>query len=622
MNLFDTRLLQQAGPVQRWLALTILLGLVGGIVTVLQARYLSRTVDAVFLAGRPLTDVTPWLLILLALVAVRAAALWGGELAANRGAARVKIALRERLFAHLLDLGPAYARGERTGELTNTVVEGVEALDAYFREYLPQLALAALVPLTVFIFVTPLDLVSGLVLLLTAPLIPIFMILIGNLADAMTRRQWTALSRMSAHFLDVLQGLTTLKIFNRSREQIRVIAEISERHRDATMGVLRVAFLSALVLELVATLSTAVVAVEIGLRLLYGHLAFEQAFFVLILAPEFYLPLRLLGTRFHAGIAGVTAAARIFEVLEQRESESARERISEAARRRIGEPVLSGAERCSRGGVEGSAADRTGHAVCSTQYAIRSTQYAIHFTAIHHTYPDGRSALSGVTFDILPGQVVALVGPSGGGKSTVAQLLLRFIEPTGGQITVDDVTLADLPVDVWRGQIAWVPQMPYLFNASVADNIRLARPAASMAEVIEAARQAHAHDFIQALPRGYDTVIGERGARLSGGQAQRIALARAFLKDAPFVILDEATAHLDPNTEALVQASIERLLRGRTALVIAHRLHTVRRADQIVVLDGGQIVQSGTHAELLRAPGLYHELIGGDEISLVSSRQT
>ena len=228
----------------------------------------------------------------------------------------MKTDLRERLTAHLLALGPAYTRGERTGELVNTAVEGIEALDAYFSQYLPQLALAVLIPVTFLLVVFPLDPLSGLVLLLTAPLIPVFMILIGSLADSLTRQQWTALSRMSAHFLDVLQGLTTLKLFNRSREQIAVIAEISDRYRDTTLGVLRVAFLSALVLEMVGTLSTAVIAVEIGLRVLYGRLAFEQAFFVLILAPEFYLPLRLLGTRFHAGIAGVTAARRVFEVLE------------------------------------------------------------------------------------------------------------------------------------------------------------------------------------------------------------------------------------------------------------------------------------------------------------------
>jgi ATP-binding cassette subfamily C protein CydD len=224
--------------------------------------------------------------------------------------------LRERFFAHVLELGPAYTRDERSGELVNTAVEGIESLDAYFSQYLPQLALTVLVPVTFLLLVFPLDFLSGLVLLLTAPIIPVFMILIGNLADSLTRKQWQSLSRMSAHFLDVLQGLTTLKLFGRAKDQAHVIGQISDGFRDATLGVLRVAFLSALVQELVATLSTAIVAVEIGLRLLYGHLSFEQAFFVLILAPEFYLPLRLLGTRFHASIPGVTAAQRVFEVLE------------------------------------------------------------------------------------------------------------------------------------------------------------------------------------------------------------------------------------------------------------------------------------------------------------------
>ena len=269
MNLFDKRLLCQARTVRLGLALTIALGLLAGIFTVLQARYLSRTVGLAFLSGATLAGVGPWLGALLLAGLGRAVAVWASEVSANRVAARVKADLRERLFAHLLALGPAYAREERTGELTNTVIEGIEALDAYFSQYLPQLTMAALIPLTVFAFIVPLDLISCLVLLLTAPLIPLFMILIGNLADALTRKQWTALSRMSAHFLDVLQGLLTLKLFNRSREQIAAIAEVSERNRQTTMGVLRVTFLSALVLELVATISTTVVAVEIDLRLLY-----------------------------------------------------------------------------------------------------------------------------------------------------------------------------------------------------------------------------------------------------------------------------------------------------------------------------------------------------------------
>jgi ATP-binding cassette subfamily C protein CydD len=569
MNL-DERLLHQARSVRLHLALTVGLGLLGGVLMVWQARYLSRVVNRVFLEGQSLSDVQALMLALLILALARAGVIWGGEVAANRVAGQVKADLRERLFAHLMALGPVYARGERSGELVNTAVEGIEALDAYFGQYLPQLALAALVPLTVLAFVFPLDPISGLVLLLTAPLIPIFMALIGSLADALTKRQWTSLSRMSAHFLDVLQGLTTLKLFGRSREQIQTIAEISDRFRQATLGVLRVAFLSAMVLEMVGTISTAIVAVGIGLRLLYGGLSFEEAFFVLLLAPEFYLPLRTLGARFHAGMSGVAAAQRIFEVLET--------------------PLPLPAS------VEGP--------------RLPAPRFHIRFQDVHYAYEDGRRpALNGASFEIRPGQKVALIGPSGAGKSTLAYLLLRFIEPERGQISIDGKPLGQLPVTDWRGLVAWVPQDAYLFNATVAENIRLAWPESGLEEVIWAARQAHADEFIRALPQGYDTPIGERGARLSGGQAQRIALARAFLKDAALLIMDEPTANLDPELEALLQKSTERLLQNRTALIIAHRLSTVYRADQIVVLEAGRVVEVGTHETLLERGGVYHQMI-------------
>jgi ATP-binding cassette subfamily C protein CydD len=552
------------------LGLTLALGLLGSVLLIWQAQNLSQLINCVFLGKQGLAGVQGLLLLLLVIVLARAALAWAGDVTAHRVAERVKTTLRARLVAHLLALGPAYTRGERSGELANTTIQGVESLEEYFSQYLPQVALAILTPVAILVVVFPLDALSGLVLLLTAPIIPIFMALIGSLSASLTERQWLSLSRMSGHFLDVLQGLTTLKLFNRSKRQTQVVAGISEQFRHATMKVLRVAFLSALVLEMVATISTAVVAVEVGLRLLYGTIGFPQAFFVLLLAPEFYLPLRTLGARYHASMTGKAAAGRIYEVLDT--------------------PLPTGS--------------------AAPVGPLPPLRFDLRFDAVSYTYPESeRPALNNVSFGIAEGQKVALVGPSGAGKSTIAHLLLRFFAPGSGAITVGGIDLQNLPARAWRAQIAWVPQQPYLFHATVAENIRLARPEASDEEVMQAARQARAHEFITALPQGYETNIGERGARLSGGQAQRIALARAFLRDAPLVILDEATAHLDAAQEALVQEATERLLRGRTALIIAHRLYTIAEADQIIVLKDGRVEEAGAHAALLDQGALYRELV-------------
>jgi thiol reductant ABC exporter CydD subunit len=610
--LLNKRLLHQTRSAQTNLILTIGLGLLGGVVLVGQAYALSRVVSQVFLADASLANVQNFLWLLLLLSLIRAGLTWLAQVTAQRVAGRVKTDLRDRLTEHLLALGPAYSRGERSGELTNTVVEGVESLDIYFSQYLPQLALAALVPLTILLFVLPLDLISGLVLLLTAPLIPVFMILIGNLADRLVRRQWRSLSRMSAYFLDVLQGLTTLKLLDRSRQQIEIIAFISRRFGRTTLKVLQVAFLSALVLELVTTLSTAVVAVGIGLRLLYGYLAFEQAFFVLILTPEFYLPLRLLGSRFHAGMAGAEAARRIFAILDtplpttdQRSTASRLPSISVTLFPLSTPHALRPLPTSYSPSPNPQSPLPIPHSPIPNSYSL-----TIQFHNVHYAYDDGqRPALRGVSFTLESGQRVALVGPSGAGKSTVAHLLLRFIQPTQGHITVNGLPLAEIEPAVWRTYLAWVPQQPYLFYASVAENISLARPEADPAKIRRAARLAQAETFIDALPRQYRTLIGERGARLSGGQAQRLALARAFLKNAPVLLLDEATANLGPDHQVQVQAAIDRLARNRTTLVIAHRLSTVYTADKILVLSDGQIVETGTHRSLLARPGLYQQLV-------------
>ena len=561
------------------LAGTVLCGLLAGLLTIGQASALSRVVARVFLGGQALLDVTRLLRLILIIVLLRALLAWASEICANAVAVRIKSELRQRLFDKILSLGPAYTRGERTGELVNAAVEGVEALDAYFSQYLPQLVIAALVPFSILIFVFPRDPLSGLILLVTAPLIPVFMYLIGKAAEVLTKRQWDTLGRLSAHFLDSLQGLATLKELGRSQEHAGSIAEASDRFRDGTLAVLRVTFLSALVLELVATISTALIAVEVGLRLLYGRLTFQPALFLLLLAPEFYIPLRMLGLRFHAGMAGTSAARRIFEVLDTKISGN-QESVNQVS---PPNPLLPDS---------------------LLPFSL------ITFENLSYTYPgETEPTLQDLDLEIHTGEHIALVGSSGVGKSTLAALLLRFIEPVSGGLTMNNISFTDIPLGSWRRRFAWVPQEPFLFHDTIVANLRLARPDATQAELGTAVRQAHLDQFIQVLPEGYETLIGEAGARLSAGQAQRLALARAFLKDAPILILDEPTSSLDPEQEALVETCVRELMRNRTVITMAHRLNTVFQADRILVLEGGRIVESGKHRELLAKNGAYAAMV-------------
>ncbi len=544
-----------------------------GVLTIGQAWLLSKIVDAAFLKNATLSQALHLLEWLLALMLLRAALVGLHEIGAKEIAVRVKSELRRKIFAHLQALGPLYTRGERTGELTNTAVEGIEALDAYFSQYLPQVVVTALIPLTILAVVFPKDTLSGVVMLLTAPMIPFFMVLIGKGAEEVTRRQYLTLSRLSAHFLDTLQGLTTLKLLGRSKDYADTIAEASEQYRRATLNVLKITFLSAFALELLATISTAIVAVEVGLRLLYAKMAFQGAFFVLILAPEFYLPFRLLGLRFHAGMDGVTAAERIFEILDARPLRPTDRPTPPDA------PIA-----------------------------------AVELVGVSFTYPGGKKpALRNINLRINAGERVALVGASGAGKSTLAGLLLGFLAPTEGKIRTvfADGTVLESPPP--PQSLAWVPQQPHLFHGTLEENLRLGNPDASEEEIFRALQNANLTNFVQSLPNGLKTDVGAMGARLSGGQAQRVALARAFLKNAPWLILDEPTSHLDPETEAQLEASTRSLMQGRTVLVIAHRLHTVQDSSRIVVLSEGEIVEQGTHAELLKRGGVYAQMLSAPE---------
>ena len=562
------------GQVRRPLSAAVAVGALGGLLLILQAWLLALTVNAVAIQGHDLAYVWPWLVGLLGVFAVRAVVAALSEATAFEAAARVKLDVRRQVYAHLEALGPAWSRQQRTGDLANTLIDGVESLEKYYANYLPQTALAAFIPFAILVFVFPSDWVSGIIMLVTAPLIPFFMILIGKGAERLNQRQWRKLARMSAHFFDVIEGFTTLKLFNASRFEAEVVAQISDEYRRSTMAVLRVAFLSSLVLEFMATVSIAMVAVFIGFRLLYGDIHYLPGFFVLLLAPEFYLPLRNMGTQYHARMEAVGASEQIVKLLN-----------TPLPEQRVGGGELPA-----------------------------GTPLDIRFEHVGFAYDEVQPVLADIEFTLAHGERVALVGPSGAGKTTLSQVLLGFIAPRQGRVTVNGIDLRELSEEAWLSRLAWLPQRPTLFHGSVLDNIRLGRPDATPEAVRHAAELANASGFIERLPQGYDTLVGDRGQGLSGGEIQRIALARAFLKDAQLVVLDEASASLDPETEALITESVERLARERAMLVIAHRLETVRRADRILVLERGRIAEQGNHDELLAAGGLYagmNSLYGG-----------
>ncbi|MET7742174.1 thiol reductant ABC exporter subunit CydD [Streptomyces sp. NPDC005385] len=534
----DPRLLRYARATRLFLLAVVVLGAVGATLVIAQAMLISEVVVGAFQHGFSAAELRSPLVLLVAVAVGRGVVAWLTELAAHRASAAVKSELRGRLLERAALLGPGWLSGQRTGSLVALATRGVDALDDYFSRYLPQLGLAVVVPVAVLARIVTEDWVSAAIIVGTLPLIPLFMILIGWATRTQMDRQWRMLSRLSGHFLDVVAGLPTLKVFGRAKAQAESIRKITGEYRQATMRTLRIAFLSSFALELLATISVALVAVTIGMRLVHGEMDLYVGIVILVLAPEAYLPLRQVGAQYHAAAEGLAAAEEIFAVLE-------------------------------------TPAPAAG--------SLRPPAGELGFEGVTVRYP-GRStnAVSDVSFTVAPGETVALVGPSGVGKSTLLNVLLGFVEPTAGRVRAGGVDLSEADLAEWRSRIAWVPQRPHLYAGSIAENVRLARPDAAVRGALV---DAGAAGFVDALPDGADTLLGEDGAGLSAGQRQRLALARAFLADRPLLLLDEPTASLDGATEAEVVEAVRRLAVGRTVLLVVHRPALLAVADRVVRLE-------------------------------------
>jgi ATP-binding cassette subfamily C protein CydD len=576
-------LLKRTGSARGWIALSVGLGLGSGLLLIVQARYLSLIVHGAIMQQQPLEQMWSFFAILAAVIVLRAVLGWAREIAGFNAGAGIRHQVRLELMEHISGLGPSYTSRQGAGALASVVFEHVEGLHDFYAFYLPQLALAVMIPGAILGFVFPHSWAAGAILLATAPLIPLFMVLVGMGAESISQRHFKALARMSAYFLDVLQGLATLKLFDRSKGAETTIAAVSDTYRKRTMGVLRIAFISAAVLEFFSSISIALVAVYLGMSYLgyfsfgvYGQpLTLAAGFFILLLAPDFYLPLRQLGTHYHARAEAVGAAEEILKILQ-----------------------VPPAHKIGEGSVR-----------------LENGPFCIQYRDVHLAFERGlRPALKGVSFDLSSGEQVVLVGASGAGKTTILNLLLGFLKPDRGQILINHIPSTDLSPADWRRHISWIGQRPVLFHGTIKENILLGKPGTSDKQIEWAARNARVLDFTLHLPRGLDTHVGERGFGLSRGQAQRVALARAFLKDAPILLLDEPTAGLDSENESLVLQTLNELSQGRTVLMLTHRLTNLRHADRILVLENGNIVEAGSYDELMRAQGKFYGLAGGRQL--------
>ena len=555
------------------LKISIALGTFNALLMIASAYLVARSIHLVMFQQADLASITPLLWPLAALILGRAVLLGFSQRLSAKAALKIKTAMRHTLLEKLTLLGPSYIEQHGHGATLNTLHNGVESLHDYYANYLPSVAYSALIPLAILMVIFPTDWKAGLIFLFTAPLIPFFMILVGHQAEQLNQQRWQQLAVLGNYFFDRLQGLTQLKLFNATKRELKQIAKISDDFRHATLSVLKIAFLSSFALEFLATISVALVAVIIGFRLFFGTLDFATGFVVLLLAPEFYLPLRQLGSHYHAKLEGISAAADMLKILN--------------------EPI---------------AGDNDSSTIDHSPLRLENIEQ-LQINNLNFYYPDSNEGVNNINLTFAGTGLYAIVGQSGAGKSTLLDCLLGFHPQVIAAITVNQQQLTQSNISQWQQHIAWIPQQPTLLFTTIKANLLLAKPNATAAQLEAAAQQAGALEFINALPEGFDTHIGEQGEGLSGGQKQRIALTRAFLKQAPILVLDEPTAHLDSQTEQLVQTAINRYAQDHLVLVIAHRLNTIEQAKQVLVMKDGSVIEQGDFKGLLNQQGALFDLV-------------